>query len=1206
MRTSEVVLLALLLSTTALAYDGHRYTVEPITVTIGEVPAITERGASVPVTVTVSNSSDGAVDCELHIRMTDGWRTREPNILALTVPARGEATTELHLVCPPDAYSAHYPLHVTAVFEHAGQRSECHAVQVFEPKLPPLPQPAGQWRTLELVDGGTLHLSAAKSWQVRWQYFDGQWQNLPPNWQGTVPGARATVQLRASAVRGGVRRDCIQMHPPWTDGVGTVMTVFRVTLPPTPARLRFFTAIRDHSQSEPPSDGVLFRVWVDDGSGPRALFERFSDAKVWEPGEVDLSAWAGKTIELALESHPGPRRDTTCDSSFWGDAAIVSGQRPPLRTAEEELARSRSYPGPPAAVFGRDDERWELMVLGETPLDAPLLLGCGQRELLLLGFRLEVNDEPIAPGDANVRCRLLEHAERADQSLWVHELVSPEWRGTLTVRLTRTAEAAGFSFECSERITHLSLRPFSDSALRCYFGHGVVVQAPEGFRVYSGGHGLATRYFGCDFAGGISLVQACDPPPDWCEADPQERLYSLVTHENTTMWLVPSTRGCFDAVLKLGRLLPDRPSAGVGKLAGRFVFDVWGGGKYANIARDMERAARYGLTDAMLIVHNWQRWGYDYRLPDIWPPNPQYGTLEDMQAIGQVCREYGILWGPHDNYIDYYPDAEDFSYDHICFDAAGQPVKAWLNEGRGARSYKFRPDHIMPFVQRNLRLIKEGIAPTAYFIDVFASGRPVDYWDRTGNLIPRSEVRRHWGEAFAWIRDYLGDNAPQVSEAGGDYLIGWLDGADAQMLRLTATPTRHTIFLPCGDWERVPWFNAVWHDRFVLHGAGYTGRYQGGLSFTAHGIYSDDYMSTEVLCGNALMVQAGFGRYWAAKYWLLQPLMRSLALQTMTGHEFVGGDLHRQKVTWSNGAVVQVNRGETPWTVEGHELPQYGFLARSGEVSCALERRQGVRAAWCAAPGYLFVDARSVAPGNLFPIAVRVAEVNYLGDGRFRLQLQWQAQRPTEQEQRIFVHFCSERSQRGEAIAFQGDHTPDPPTTQWRGTVTTSVTVTVPEQFGAGEYPIRVGLYSDSRLPLLGPRDENNRVKVGTLVVEGEGANITGVRFVEPAEQDQEEAVEYNAARTVVDFGPVQTNGAMRLTLQGEALLVTPLPAEPEATVSLDLARLFAGRGPRSLARIVALDESGKEGDRVEFTQEGSRVTFRTRPGDFAYRLTAQ
>ncbi len=1213
-----LICLAALCPMAAFAFNGEHYTVEPVTVVIGEVPLITETQTPVAVTVTVSNSSDAPLQATLRTRMTDGWRTQEPAETPLTIPAQGDAKKELHVICPADAYSALYPLHVTAVFNKEGKRTECHAVQIIETKLPPRPVSA-EWQRLTLLDGGALNLVNAKSWRVRWQYFDGDWVEQPPNWQGSAEGSRASMQRGRSVVRGGVTRRVINMHPPWTGGVGTIMTVFKIMLPETPARLSFCTAIRDNTEKEPPSDGVLFRVWADDGTGPKQIFERFSDAKVWEPGEVDLSAYAGKTIELALESHPGPNRDTTCDSSYWGAPVIISGERPAVRTPEERAVRVAELTKVGRAVLRGEEPPREVHVFtageGEEAfacvispgeyglLDAEIVLVYPDRVLAFHGFRVSVNDERLGTPESGLVLAGTTPGRPARPLKLAHHFKGPDWNCDLLVTVAVEGDAIRFDFDCDERITELSIGAFDQIARRCYLGPGNVIEEPEYLRIGSGGHGLATSYFGCDFEGGVSLLQATTVPPDYCEARPAERAYPLVTHLNGSLTLVPSPKGCFDAALKLQHIWQPEPAGGVAKVAGKFVFDVWGG-RYADIAEDMERAARYGLTDSMLIVHNWQRWGYDYRLPDIYPPNARYGSLEDMQRIGAVCRAHGILWGPHDNYIDFYPDAEGYSYDHICFTRDGRPVKAWINRGRDAQSYRWRPDHIQPFVERNLRLIKPNLKPTAYFIDVFSSIPVIDFYDRDGAYHSKLETQRRWGEAFAWIRDFLGGDAPQISEAGHDHLIGYLDGGQCQMRRITPDRQRQAWGVKCADWERTPWFNALWHDKFILHGVGYSNRYQGGLSFVTHGIYSDDYLSSEVLCGNPGMVRAGFGRGWVAKYWLIEPLMRSLALATMTGHEFAGDNLHRQTVTWSNGATVHVNRGEQPWKVAGHTLPQYGFYAEGDGVVSAVERIEGVRVAHAQAPDYLFVDARSVDPATRFPITVRVAELEYLGGRAFRIAYTWTAERPTDKEHRAFVHFCSDRAKRSDGIVFQGDHVPDPPTTRWQGEVRTETTVTLPEGVRPGEYDIRAGLYvpGGSRLRLRGPTDGSSRIKLGKVVVASEGEKITDIRF-QPEDYGPPETVDFNRQAKVIDFGPVATNGAFRLVLVDGALVLTPLPEQPPAEVRLDLAKLFEGRGPERISRIVALDEDEQPGDESKFEQADSTVSFSTDGEAFAYRL---
>ena len=177
----------------------------------------------------------------------------------------------------------------------------------------------------------------------------------------------------------------------------------------------------------------------------------------------------------------------------------------------------------------------------------------------------------------------------------------------------------------------------------------------------------------------------------------------------------------------------------------------------------------------------------------------------------------------------------------------------------------------------------------------------------------------------------LGNNAPQISESGHDQLIGWLDGAQTNHLRVDRPVPDHYYSwsvwdIRCDDAERVPWFDFAHHDRFILHGAGYSGRYQAGLDARLHGIYSDDYIATEVLTGHPAMVSSPFGRDVVRKYWLTHDIMRALALRHIKQVTFVDDDLHHQYVQWSDGGHVWVNRGQSDWEVKGYVLPPYGFL----------------------------------------------------------------------------------------------------------------------------------------------------------------------------------------------------------------------------------------------------------------------------------------
>jgi hypothetical protein len=112
------------------------------------------------------------------------------------------------------------------------------------------------------------------------------------------------------------------------------------------------------------------------------------------------------------------------------------------------------------------------------------------------------------------------------------------------------------------------------------------------------------------------------------------------------------------------------------------------------------------------------------------------------------------------------------------------------------------------------------------------------------------------------------------------------------------------------------------------------------------------------------MVPSPFGREVVRKYWLLHEIMRGLALRRIQDVQFAGGNLHRQHVTWDNGANIWVNRGESDWQVEDHLLPQYGFLARvpvqGGIVEAGIARRDGIIVEWSHSPQTIYSSARPV------------------------------------------------------------------------------------------------------------------------------------------------------------------------------------------------------------------------------------------------------
>jgi len=1194
----------------AFAFNGHIVTEGPLKVTIADVESPTQFDRPCDIGVTLENTGPAKLSVNLRIDgLVDQWRSVGQTQKQIELAPRSSAKAAFQIAASEGAFSAMYPVHIYAIFRHNGKTATPHAIRIFESKFPKVsPAAKSTEMPVNIVPaGGALPLCSVDTHRLAWRFFDKPLAYTHVGFQGSVRESMADFARRP--ITRGATKQAIVMHPPWKPAGGTVFAEYMLKLPDiSPIRLSFANAIRDHTAAEPASDGVTFRVWA----GDEKLFDRHTASKTWLPGNADLSRFAGKQILLRLECHPGPKRNTTCDSAYWAEPIITAGTMPlqltddlrqELRSRAAEIAKGIRGPRASEAAFELEGGSRAALVAGGGGLfDCPIAFADANRCVVFDGLQISILQQRIGPGTS--RIVVARSSMRKDSSEMVtikHSLRLDEERFDLTAKIWPERGGLRIALDCPKRITDIALGPADQKASRVYYGHGYCIVEPEAFRADFGGHNLSTSHVGFDFEKGLSLLVASDNPPDFLEVNPATQVYALHTHMDATMTFVPGSRGAFDCARKYRPLYDKKAAPAFKRKAGRFVFDIWGG-RYAEIAETMKRMISYGLTDSLLTVHVWQRWGYDYRLPDIYPPQPQLGTVEDMQEIAKVCAEQDIPWGLHDNYIDFYPDAEEYTYDDICFTERGEPIKAWINEWRGAQSYRWRPDRIMPFVQRNLRLIKPNLKPTHYFIDVFTSLPCFDFYDSDGAFHSMLETRKHWGESFAWIRDYLGGDAPQTSEAGHDQLTGYIEGADCQHLQITPVGKEFCINIKCRDWQRVPWFDAVLHDKFSLHGVGYSSRYQGDRTRRDHGIESDDYISAEILEGHALMIdRRGFGSGAVRKYWLAQDFIRSIATDTIEDVEFVADNIHRQIISWKSGAKVYVNRGEDDWLIADRLLPEYGYFAKNGSIESSIERIDGIIVERSNGPAGLYVNSRTSNPDGALPIRPVAEAVEHLGNRRFKMTVGWDAQRPAPKDLHIFIHFSTDKAPGSDKIAFQSGGPPKIGASKWTGRFKTGADriAYVPAEYGPGVYDIGIGLWDPAtgrRYPLLGDDDGSTRYRLGKLIVEGTPDNITNIRLVKHKPKPQPPA-RWNAAGIPVDFGPIQTDGALRFRAENDSIVLTPLPDIEPFTVTLRADRAFKAES------IVAVDSEGGKTRDVDFTVKGNLVQFETRDDEFAYVL---
>ncbi|HOW18745.1 MAG TPA: hypothetical protein PLC79_06875, partial [Phycisphaerae bacterium] len=667
----------------ASAFDPPVDTAGPLTVRIDAPPDVMRVEEPVPVRVVIENAGDAAVKGSVRLRVIDRWRVKPARAVPFAVPGKGTSQTEFAVVAGKGTYNAHYPIHAFAEFDLDGQRRQAHPILIVETKLPDPPRPRVtiDWKPVAVPAEGGVALANLPVRRAVILVFGQKALVMPVGWSGAEDRSRGSVAWDQRIDRGGVRQ-ALGIHPPYYEGhAGTAVIEFPLSLPAgQPVRLRFANAIRDHhpEQGETPSDGVTFRVRVAPFDAPpgelgEVLFERHTDAKVWQDGEADLGRFAGQRIRLQLESHPGPNNNTNCDQSYWAEPTVIAGAPPkPSPFPPENGAASRLI-----GTLEHHGRRYDVHLWPGRRglLDAVVGFSDGEKRLLFRGFRLRVLGDALENPFASTA--LVETREEpADHGYRIrHHFRS--WAGEFDVIGEIRAEAGAlrvrFAMENAPAprpwrvacLEDVAAGPWTEQATRVYAGQGNVICKPEAFELPFDGHRLSTSFVGFDFANGLAMVQGVDVPPDRLAVDPNAREYTLHSPHAQTLTFIPAAN-VWQGVQIWRDINGLKPAGGVRKLAGRFVFDLWGG-RYADSTAALRRAFRYGLTESVVVWHNWQRWGYDNRLPDIYPPNPKLGTPAEFRDLARVCRDNGVLFAPHDNYIDYYPDADGYSYEHISF-----------------------------------------------------------------------------------------------------------------------------------------------------------------------------------------------------------------------------------------------------------------------------------------------------------------------------------------------------------------------------------------------------------------------------------------------------------------------------------------------------------------------------------------------------------
>ncbi len=1050
-------------------------------------------------------------------------------------------------------------------------------------------------------DQAVFRLDEVGLYRVGVAYRGKPEEEFPIGWSGPFED-RTGMALAPDGVRNG--RASVLQHCPWRGGTGTAFQEFHVQLPSCRRiLLRGAAALRGDATGAGKSDGVAFRIKADG----KLLLDVLRTDSAWKPFEFDLTAEAGRLLVLRFETDPGPKDDASFDFGLWADRALVfEGFQPPAVV----------HPAPPATSV-----RGLVSRVGKglaPPATTPVRYEVKRDgDAFLLGSRDDYGgftfrwSLPRAEAETGVLGAIVLEADRKGAPTAVVPLATSArigWNAPAEALETRWEDATGGgdpvlvrTFRVGGQVAALRVK---GAVAGRSLALDVEIDKSVAAWIDGGGWGPVARRREVPtpyYDGKIDFFPVEDlfvsSGLDWTASaasahDGMRARYEPLTDETR---LKARERVLFSVGWNLDDVLPNIPNAPsphIKDLSARIVLDVWGG-RFADVAKKLETLADYGIERCAVILHDWQRSGYDNALPAHYPAADDKGGEPGLLTLKAVGKRHGHLVALHENYVDYYPNYERFDEKDVAVDSKGKRIKAWFHPGNKIQSFAVKPTAMLRLAESQSPEIHKRYGTDSSFLDVCSSVVPWFHVDQQAGLEGSGtfqSVRQTHRALWSFLRKTHG--GPVLGEGNHHwYWSGELDGVEAQFgSGWPSNAGRSAPLLVDFDLLKI-------HPLQVNHGMGYYERWWdraerpiGGLPPV---VVLDQYRMQEVAFGHA-----GFlgGNVWSSIpfAWLesnlVGPVMARYgpAIPTQITYERNGrwvdasavvrsGDAkadawNRVRVRYDGGLTVTANQSAEPLVVDGVSLPQYGWIAKGGGVTAGTTLRDGIVTDSAETAGSFFANARSAVDWNFSGvkrIRPTVESFRQTGPRRFAATYRWTVHEAPGADYHIFVHFNKPGGSDSE-ILFQQDHAAGSPTGRWRPGSTMADgphAIAVPRDLPDGDYAWTIGLHAPAagRAALEGPVDRTGRNLLGTLHVRDAGGSLT---FTPEAGAGPDRLAvslaNLNRENKVVDFGPIRTDGGVAIVRDGADWVAWTFPRDRPFTLILDSTRFGKPREVRS------------------------------------------
>lgn len=315
----------------------------------------------------------------------------------------------------------------------------------------------------------------------------------------------------------------------------------------------------------------------------------------------------------------------------------------------------------------------------------------------------------------------------------------------------------------------------------------------------------------------------------------------------------------------------------------------------ANLIGQIKQAGMRGLV----ALCGWIRGGYDESHPDIWPPEPVLGSLDELKAL--LVQPAPLTVGLHDNYQDIYSQSASWPKGVVRM-RSGQPMPGgfWA----GGQAYILNSRDSVAYLRRNWEQLGT-LGLRAVYCDTTTGVQFYESYE-PGNTQTRSQDEAGKTELLAFFKK---QGVVLGSEGGADFGVPFAD-----------------FFLPFQQdhvaGESIPLWPLVYHDAAIS--------YIASDATTSSRETQKRLWLTQMLWGYPIRwyfaSQAEWDKSKVAfeESFIVDRWLERVATSEMVSHRFLADNV--EEVVYANGLTLRVNFSAEACTVEGTCIPALSYV----------------------------------------------------------------------------------------------------------------------------------------------------------------------------------------------------------------------------------------------------------------------------------------